>query len=63
MPVGCRFLAVDIMEKAAGDLLLFQVLPYTQIASLIVIDRMTRTLIITTGAEFFCAFHEFSLLV
>jgi len=57
MPVRRRLFAVDVMKKAAGNFLLFQVLQNTEIASLIMIDRMTRAFVICAGTVFFCVSH------
>ena len=57
MPVRRRLFAVDVMKKAAGNFLLFQVLQNTEIASLIMIDRMTQAFVICAGTVFFCVSH------
>lgn len=50
MPFGRGLLTVDVMEEAAGGLLLSEVLLDAQIASSVVIDWMARALVIRAGA-------------
>ena len=57
VPVRRWLLAIDVVEEAAGYFLLFQVLQDTEIASLVVISRMTWTSIIRAGTEFLCVYH------
>ena len=57
MPAGSWFFKINIMEEAAWNLLLSEILPDTERASLIMIRRMVRTPVICTCAEFFFFFH------
>jgi hypothetical protein len=57
MPVGRRLFTVNIVEEAARDFLLTEIFQNTEIASLVMIDRMTRTRNIRAGAEFLCVSH------
>ena len=57
MPVLGGLFTVDIVEEAAGDLLLLKILQDTEITAMVVIHGMARAFVICAGAVFLCVSH------